>query len=282
MNPAPSRSASIIASTMPARRSSAGAASDALLLEAMSTAGPIIVVQSPGVTLVSDTTIAGHLLVTTHSDHVVRTVPVAATGDRHAVPAFGIALYEAFQQQTSFVRALSFRRRRGLALGQLCRQWNNQRLPNGSYFIRLERHRASRHAIGSPSGSRTRSSYFFQTRSRGESWLLPTGQTVTSPVVHLHVLNMLMTDNRLYQLGATQPFFDDAARSLVGRLAPTSVPRHDQPVSCGDGDCHVWNSDSPRARGSRPGSSPRHASDGCPVGALSARPFGATSPLISD
>ena len=43
-----------------------GAASDALLLEAMSTAGPIVVVQSPDATLVSDTTIAGHLLVTTH------------------------------------------------------------------------------------------------------------------------------------------------------------------------------------------------------------------------
>jgi transcriptional regulator with GAF, ATPase, and Fis domain len=37
----------------------------------------------------------------------------------------------------------------------------------------------------------------------GGSYLLPTGQTVTSSVVHLHVLNMLLTDNRLYQLGAT-------------------------------------------------------------------------------
>ena len=37
----------------------------------------------------------------------------------------------------------------------------------------------------------------------GGSWLLPTGQTVASPVVQLHVLNMLLTDNRLYQLGAT-------------------------------------------------------------------------------
>lgn len=78
-----------------------GAASDALLLEAMRTAGPIVVVQSPDATLASDTTIAGHLLVTTHSDHVARTVPVAATGDTQSIPAFGIALYEAFQQQTS-------------------------------------------------------------------------------------------------------------------------------------------------------------------------------------
>ena len=105
MNPEPSRSASIIASTMPGPAQLGGAASDALLLEAMSTAGPIVVVQSPDATLVSDATIAGHLLVTTHSDHVARTVPVAmATGDRQSVPAFGIALYEAFQQQTSLTK----------------------------------------------------------------------------------------------------------------------------------------------------------------------------------
>ena len=78
-----------------------GAASDALLLEATSAAGPIVVVQSPDATLVSDATIAGHLLVTTHSDHVARTVPVAETGDSQSIPAFGIALYETFQQQTS-------------------------------------------------------------------------------------------------------------------------------------------------------------------------------------
>ena len=54
-----------------------GAASDALLLEAMSAAGPIVVVQSPDATLVSDATIAGHLLVSTHSDHVARSVPVS-------------------------------------------------------------------------------------------------------------------------------------------------------------------------------------------------------------
>ena len=33
------------------------------------------------------------------------------------------------------------------------------------------------------------------------SLLLPTGQTVTSSVVHLHVLNMLLTGNRFWQLG---------------------------------------------------------------------------------
>ena len=78
-----------------------GAASDALLLEAMSTAGPIVVVQSPEVTLVSTQTIAGHLLVRPHADRITRTVPMTASGDKQSIPAFGIALYEAFQQQTA-------------------------------------------------------------------------------------------------------------------------------------------------------------------------------------
>ena len=52
-----------------------GAVSDALLLEAMSTAGPIVVAECSDATLAPDTTTVGHLLVTPHSDHVARTVP---------------------------------------------------------------------------------------------------------------------------------------------------------------------------------------------------------------
>ena len=49
----------------------------------------------------------------------------------------------------------------------------------------------------------------------GGSVLLPTGQTVTNSVVHLHVLNMLLTDNRLHELGA-------AGRSLTTLLVAVS------------------------------------------------------------
>src|SRR5262249_5969965 len=41
----------------------------------------------------------------------------------------------------------------------------------------------------------------------GGNVLLPTGQTVANSVVHLHVLNMLLTDNRLHQLGADSHAF---------------------------------------------------------------------------
>ena len=187
-----------------------GAASDALLLEAMSTAGPIVVVQSPDAPLASDTTIAGHLLVTTHSDHVTRTVPVAATGDRQSVPAFGIALYEAFQQQTSPTKP-SFSE--GGTASLLVNYVGNgtinafPTLPMSSVWNAIEHHESDRLT----EWFKGKVVVFLPNPIAGGSSLLPTGQTVTSSVVHLHLLNMLLTDNRLCQVGA-------ASRSLLTLL----------------------------------------------------------------
>ena len=187
-----------------------GAASDALMLEAISTAGPIVVVQSPDATLASDATIAGHLLVTTHSDHVARTVPVAETSDRQSVPAFGIALYEAVQQQHSPTKpALS----EGGAASLLVNYVGNGTInsfptvPISSIWNAIEHHESDRLT----DWFKGKVVVFLPNPIAGGTSLLPTGQTVTSSVVHLHVLNMLMTDNRLYQLGA-------ASRSLITLL----------------------------------------------------------------
>lgn len=179
-----------------------GAASDALLLEAMSTAEPIIVAQSPDTTLLTDTTIAGHLLVTTHADRVARTVPVTATGDRQAVPAFGVALYEAFQQQTSPMKpSLSEGGTASLLVNYVGNGTINAfpTVPISSVWNAIEHHKSDRLA----EWFKGKVVVFLPNPIAGASWLLPTGQTITSSVAHLHVLNMLLTDNRLYQLGVT-------------------------------------------------------------------------------
>ncbi|HEV8326133.1 MAG TPA: sigma 54-interacting transcriptional regulator [Nitrospiraceae bacterium] len=184
-----------------------GAVSDALLLEAMSTAGPIVVVQSPDATLASDATIAGHLLVTTHSDHVARTVPEAETSDRQSVPAFGIALYEAFQQQPSPTKpSLSEGGTASLLVNYVGNGTINSfpTVPISSIWNAIEHHESDR-LIEWFKGKVV---VFLPNAIAGGTSLLPTGQTVTNSVVHLHVLNMLMTDNRLYQL-------DAASRSLI-------------------------------------------------------------------
>ncbi len=184
-----------------------GAASDALLLEALSTAGPIVVVQSPDATLASDATIAGHLLVSTHSDHVARTVPVAATDDRQSVPGFGIVLYEAFQQQTSPTKpSLSEGGMAPLLVNYVGNGTINSfpTVPMSSVWNAVEHHERDRLA----EWFKGKVVVILPNPIAGGSSLLPMGQTVTSSVVHLHVLNMLLTDNRLYQLGA-------ASRSMM-------------------------------------------------------------------
>ncbi|MEK6762643.1 MAG: sigma 54-interacting transcriptional regulator [Nitrospirota bacterium] len=179
-----------------------GAASDALLLEAISAAGPIVVVESPEATLVSTETIAGHLVVTPHPDRVTRTVPVTVTGDKQSIPAFGIALFEAFQQQTS-PTTLSFSQ--GSTTSLLINYVGNGTInslptvPLSSVWNAIEHHERDRLT----EWFKGKVVVFLPNPVTGGSWLLPTGQTITSAVAHLHVLNMLLTGNHFYQLGVT-------------------------------------------------------------------------------
>jgi len=188
-----------------------GAASDALLLETLNTAGPIVVVQNPDATLASETTIGSHLLVTTHSDHVARTIPVSATYDAQSVPAFGIALYEAFQQQPSPTKpSLSEENQDTLLInyaGNGTISAFPTTVPISSVWNAIEHHDRDRLT----EWFKGKVVVFLPNPMAAESSLLPTGATVTGPVVHLHVLNMLLTDNRPCQLGA-------ASRSLMTLL----------------------------------------------------------------
>src|SRR5262245_6056629 len=187
-----------------------GAASDALLVEAIHTAGPIVVVQSPDAMIGSDAAIAGHRLVITHAERIARTVPVASTGDGQSVPAFGIALYEAFQQRASLTKpALSDGGTASLLVNYVGNGTINAfaTVPISSMWSAIENHERDRLT----EWFKGKVVVFLPSPIAGESWLLPIGQTVPSSVVHLHVLNMLLTDNRLSQLGT-------ASRSLLTLL----------------------------------------------------------------
>jgi transcriptional regulator with PAS, ATPase and Fis domain len=178
-----------------------GAASDALLLEAMATAGPVVVVQSPDTRLVSDATIASHLLVATHADRVVRSVPATANGYTPSSPAFGIALYEASQRQASPVKPLLSENVTASLLVNYVGNGTIDALPTVSFssvWAAIEHHERDQLT----EWFKDKVIVFLPSQIGGERWLLPTGQTVSSSVVHLHVLNMLLTGNRLAQLGA--------------------------------------------------------------------------------
>jgi transcriptional regulator with PAS, ATPase and Fis domain/CHASE2 domain-containing sensor protein len=183
----------------PAQRG--GAASDALLLESMSIAGPIVVVQSPDTTLTPDITIIGHLLVNTDSDHIARTVPVAETDDRQSVSAFGIALYEAFQQQHSPTKpSHSEQGTVSILVNYVGNGTINAfpTVPMSAVWNAIEHHESDRLTEWFDG----KVVVFLPSPIAKGDLLLPTGQAVTSSVVHLNVLNMLLTDNWLWQLGA--------------------------------------------------------------------------------
>ena len=87
----------------PAQRG--GAASDALFLEAMKAAAPVVVIQGVDPPLVTETAIFTHELVSLTPDHVSRSVPVTAVMDAHPVSGFGIALYQSFLREGLSERA---------------------------------------------------------------------------------------------------------------------------------------------------------------------------------
>ena len=63
-----------------------GATSDALLLEAIETSGPVVFVQGLESTLSSEAAIKSHVLVTIQPDHVTRQIPLLASVNARTLP----------------------------------------------------------------------------------------------------------------------------------------------------------------------------------------------------
>jgi CHASE2 domain-containing sensor protein len=83
----------------PAQRG--GAASDALLLEALHTAAPVVLIHDADSLLQSDAAIYGHITVTSDLDHVSRRIPLSPSVGAHTVSAFGSTLSDIFHRQTA-------------------------------------------------------------------------------------------------------------------------------------------------------------------------------------
>lgn len=198
-----------------------GAASDALLLEALSSAGPIIIAtKSPDSTLTPDTAIPGHLLVTPDSDHVLRTIPLAATDEARAsrsVPAFGIALYEAFEKEMSSTKSRVFPGAGDSLLVDYAGDGAISAfptLPVSAVWDAIEHRQSDRLT----EWFKDKIVLFLPDPVAG-TWLVPTGRIITSTVAHLHVLNMLLTDSRLCRLGTTgRPFVSLLLAGMVAWL----------------------------------------------------------------
>ncbi len=178
----------------PSQAQLGGAASDALLLEATKAAGQVVYPFELESSLASDHTVFGHLLVHPNQDHVVRAVPLSAELGAQTVPAFGLKLFElARPQARSTITDAA-------PLVNYAGDGSLETLPAISFaslWDALESHQDQR----LNAWFKDKVVVFLPDPMPAGTWSLPTGQVVTGSVIHLHLLNTLLTDNRVRRLG---------------------------------------------------------------------------------
>ncbi|MEK7236408.1 MAG: sigma 54-interacting transcriptional regulator, partial [Nitrospirota bacterium] len=178
----------------PSQAQLGGAASDALLLESTRAAGHVVYPHEYESPLASDATALSHLLVSQNQDHVVRAVPLSAELGAQTVPAFGLKLFELARAQAHPTVTSS------TALVNYAGDGSLGSLPAISFaslWDALETHQDER----LDGWFKDKVVVFLPDPAPAATWLLPTGHVVTGSVIHLHLLNMLLTDNRVCRLG---------------------------------------------------------------------------------
>lgn len=173
-----------------------GAASDAMLLEATKTAGHVVFAYDSESPLATDTTVFGHLLTAPNEDHVVRTVPLSTEFGAEIVPAFGLALFE---------QARGHKSQAGDTLVNYLGDGSLASLPTLSFatlWDAIEKNRDDQLA----GWFKDKIVVLLPDPVPANTWLLPTGQSVSGSIIHAHLLNMLLTDNRVCRLGASSSY----------------------------------------------------------------------------
>lgn len=176
-----------------------GAASDALLLETTKTAGPVVYPFDSASSPASDATALGHLFVAPQQDHVVRSIPFSVELDTQMVPAFGRALFEQIHKPTSSTD------NEGTVLVNYVGDGSIGSLPTLSFATLWETIEANREER-LIEWLRNKVVVVLPDPVPPATWLLPSGQSVTAITIHLHLLNMLLTDNRVFRLGAVSSY----------------------------------------------------------------------------
>ncbi|MBM4125783.1 MAG: CHASE2 domain-containing protein [Nitrospira sp.] len=191
----------------PAQRG--GAAGDALLLESVTSSGPVVTVfdeDTIPLTELSESATQGHLSLMPDNDHIVRTVPLAIEFGTHVVPAFGHILYATTQKaqwRTTHPYLLN-----------IAGDGSVGALPTmslSSVWDAVQRHEESLLA----DWFKGKVVVILPNPLPQGVWLLPTGQHVPAIVAHLHLLNSLLTGEHMVPLGT-------AGRTIV-TLAITTL-----------------------------------------------------------
>ena len=182
-----------------------GAASDALFIEALNTAGPVALVHDPRTALQTGSVMTGHVLVSTQPDRVTRGLPLLAEVEGQPVPAFGALLYDLYQPQTALARQALVSDRTSAMMLNPVGDGSLAALPTtaiSSLWVAIQ-HQDRRQLEDWFNG---KIAVFLPNQQTNGPWLLPTGQSVTGMVAHLHLLNSLLTDNQISITGRWAAF----------------------------------------------------------------------------
>src|SRR6478672_4217519 len=177
-----------------------GAASDALLIEALHAAGPVVLVHDPEVVLETATVMTGHVLVSTQADRLTRQIPLLSAVEGKPVPAFGAVLYDLYRQQPLVAQRPLLSDRISTVTLNPVGDGSLSALPTitlSSVWDAMQHH-DRRYLEDRFNGKIV---VLLPSEISHGPWLLPTGQSVAGIVTHLHLLNSLLTDNQIAVTG---------------------------------------------------------------------------------
>ncbi|MEQ1848319.1 MAG: CHASE2 domain-containing protein, partial [Nitrospira sp.] len=177
-----------------------GAASDALFLEALRTASPVVLIHDPDSVLLADSAIYGHITVTSDLDHISRHIPPSIRIGDQTVPAFSSILSDIFHRHTATLpQSLSSHSDVDVLInivgdGSLTAL---QPIPLSSVWNAVERHDEPLLA----SWFKDKAVVIRSSPEGSETWLLPSNSTVDGLTAHLHVVNAFLNHERIDSLG---------------------------------------------------------------------------------
>jgi len=171
-----------------------GAASDALLLEAIKAAGRVVTVFDEEAPLASDAIIQGHLALFPYSDHVARSLPLFVEHGSQNPPSFGLALFSLGKSQPLPRRSGETRLVNVVGNGTLA---DLPTIPLSKVWEAIQRHDST----ALDGWLKDKVVVILSQAPSQNLWLLPTGQSVDGMTAQLQFLNSLLTENHLCQPG---------------------------------------------------------------------------------
>ncbi len=203
-----------------------GVSSDALFLEALRIASPVVLIHETDSLLQSEAVISTHVELLRDLDHVSRRIALSTRVGALTIPAFGSVLYDVFRRHNARpTQSLSSMSDATILInmvgdGSLTAL---QPIPLSSVLATMHGHDEEQLTTW----FKDKIVVIQSSPAHPETWLLSSGSSVDGVTAHLHLLNALLTGQRISSLDWLGRF---AITTLMAWLAAWSVLRFRAPL----------------------------------------------------